>query len=288
MATTSMPREFVVNLHVTERCNFHCTYCFGKWGVAESSDLVFENLPQAEALLTDLAGIFPPGRMTGCDLRVNFVGGEPGLLQALPELVASCRRIGTRMSFVSNGLMLRRFSSRWISDNFDLAGLSIDSVSRITNLRIGRATRSGTTVDIENIHTVVQELKSSGTAVKINTVVSSANVAEDFTEMLKMMRPHKWKVLQMLPVYDERGSVSTEEFNGFIARHAEFADIISSEDNDAMTGSYVMIDPLGRFFWYTGNSGTGYEFSRPILEVGAAQAFSESTFFWEKYDGRYK
>jgi hypothetical protein len=50
------------------------------------------------------------------------------------------------------------------------------------------------------------------------------------------------------------------------------ADILVSEDNDEMTGSYLMIDPLGRFFWRDG--GDGYRYSAPILEVGAAAALN--------------
>lgn len=29
--------EMVVNLHITERCNYGCTYCFGKWGLFDDS-----------------------------------------------------------------------------------------------------------------------------------------------------------------------------------------------------------------------------------------------------------
>lgn len=48
-----------------------------------------------------------------------------------------------------------------------------------------------------------------------------------------------------------------------------------AEDNEAMTDSYAMIDPLGRFY---GNHGGRYVFSRPILEVGVAEALAEVKF----------
>ena len=48
-----------------------------------------------------------------------------------------------------------------------------------------------------------------------------------------------------------------------------------AEDNEAMTESYAMIDPLGRFY---GNHGGRYVFSRPILEVGVAEALAEVKF----------
>ena len=44
------------------------------------------------------------------------------------------------------------------------------------------------------------------------------------------------------------------------------------EDNDLMTGSYVMVDPAGRFF---DNSAGTHTYSRPILEVGVEQALTD-------------
>jgi radical S-adenosyl methionine domain-containing protein 2 len=219
---------------------------------------------------------------------LNFVGGEPALLGPLPELVSFSRRLGVRTSFVSNGLMLRRFSPRWISMDFDIAGFSIDSSSETTNQKIGRSTRSGVTLDLDDVCSKIHELKSLGTWIKVNTVVSAANHAEDLTGVIRLLQPDKWKIFQTLPVYGDRDSVTTEEFSSFIARHIEFENIISTEDNDQMTGSYAMIDPLGRFFWYDGDSTTGYRFSSPILDIGAEKAFSECVIFWDRYISRYE
>lgn len=44
------------------------------------------------------------------------------------------------------------------------------------------------------------------------------------------------------------------------------------EDNDAMMSSYVMVDPLGRFY---GNAAGRYVYSDPILSVGVAVALAQ-------------
>lgn len=282
-----MHYEFVVNLHVTERCNFSCSYCFGKWGIATGSEL-FENVPLAQELIRDVVSVFPTVPLKAPSMRFNFVGGEPALLRSLPELVGFCRALGARTSFVTNGLMLQHFSPSWLARNFDIAGLSIDSISQERNRLIGRSTRSGATLDLDKIGADILELKSLGTAVKVNTVVSAVNCDEDFSEIIRKLCPDKWKIFQMLPVYDGRSAVSTEDFGKFIARHKEFEEIMFTEDNDEMTGSYAMIDPLGRFFWYEGAPCSGYKYSQPILQVGAAEAFSQSTMAWLKYAKRYK
>lgn len=283
-----MPNEFVVNLHVTERCNFNCSHCFGKWGVTEAAASIFEDMNSAKKLIAELTSIFPPPQMIGARLRFNFVGGEPGLFKPMPELVSLCKKAGAATSFVSNGLMLNRYNPGWISQNFDIVGLSIDSASPDSNRRIGRATKSGVPLDLARVSTRLHELRSLGTFIKVNTVVSSVNYMEDFTATLRELQPDKWKIFQMLPVYDDRNCISDDKFNLFIRRHKEFSHLIYSEDNDEMTGSYVMIDPLGRFFWYDGSSRAGYSFSRPILDVGADEAFSESRFLLDKYADRYK
>lgn len=283
-----MTHEFVVNLHVTERCNYGCSFCFGKWELANDNALVFEDIHTAQELVLDLMSICPPVPLERAHVRFNFVGGEPALLGSLPELVSFCRGIGVSTSFVSNGLMLRRFTPRWLSINFDIAGLSIDSSSKRTNLTIGRSTRSGATLNLAEISAQVLELKSLGTCIKVNTVVSATNQAEDLTAVIRTLRPDKWKIFQMLPVYGSQDAVNAEEFSNFIVRHIEFKDIICTEDNEEMTASYVMIDPLGRFFWRDEDSAIGYHFSHPILVVGAAKAFSECTVIWERYVHRYE
>ena len=55
--------------------------------------------------------------------------------------------------------------------------------------------------------------------------------------------------------------ISRENFNQFLKRHKYLNPV--AEDNESMIESYVMINPLGRFYQ---NSGYTYTFSRPILE----------------------
>ena len=54
-----------------------------------------------------------------------------------------------------------------------------------------------------------------------------------------------------------------------------------------MTDSYLMIDPIGRFFQ---NSilGSGYSYSTPIVNTGIEEALNEINFDPEKFHGRYK
>ena len=193
-----------------------------------------------------------------------------------------------RTSFISNGLMLIRYEPAWISANFDVVGLSIDSVSNRTNLAIGRRTASGRMLDVNATVCTLREIRrQADVSVKINTVVCRSNQHEDMTGVIRRIAPDRWKLFQVLPVYGHNEAIDAVQFHAFIDRHAEFAPIMRVEDNDLMTGSYLMVDPLGRFFWRDASEADGYRYSQRILDVGAMNALSEVPFNWSKYERRY-
>jgi radical S-adenosyl methionine domain-containing protein 2 len=66
-------------------------------------------------------------------------------------------------------------------------------------------------------------------------------------------------------------------------RHISLGVRTVAEPVETIRGSYAMISPDGRFF----DSSTGrHQYSRPILQVGLTNAFSEISFDAAKYDGR--
>jgi len=269
--------EMVVNLHVTERCNYQCTYCFGKWGLESE---VFQDTEKAFDVMRQLHSFFASEH----GVRFNFVGGEPALLPNIADLVDESKRLGARTSYVTNGLMLRRFSPEWTERRIDVAGISIDSPHALTNLAVGRVGRNGRVFDPAEVVAAVRKI--DGPSIKVNTVVSAWNAHEDFSDLISAISPDRWKILKMLPVYTADGSVGDEQFRGFLDRHSEFRSIIVSEDNDQMTHSYAMVDPSSRFFWYNAG-GLGYTYSEPISGVGDAAAWASVSYDSDKFESRY-
>jgi radical S-adenosyl methionine domain-containing protein 2 len=123
--------------------------------------------------------------------------------------------------------------------------------------------------------------------IKINTVVSSLNRLEDLSAFIDQVAPSKWKIFKVLPVVTRENEVSQDDFIEFLERHSSFENIISSEDNDEMTDSYLMIDTIGRFFQ---NSilGSGYSYSASIVDTGIKEALNEINFDPQKFHGRYR
>ncbi|HRH36635.1 MAG TPA: hypothetical protein PKY12_16325, partial [Catalimonadaceae bacterium] len=59
------------------------------------------------------------------------------------------------------------------------------------------------------------------------------------------------------------------------------------EPADLIKGSYIMVDPAGRFF---DNTSEGYRYSGKIHEIGCAEALREVKFDFSKFldrGGRY-
>lgn len=131
-------------------------------------------------------------------------------------------------------------------------------------------------------------VKELGFGLKINTVVSSANVDEDLTAFISAVKPNRWKLFQVLPVGGQNDGkveemvISDKQFNDFVQRHMGLESVtrVVPESNELMTGSYAMVDPAGRFF---DNAEGKHRYSKPILEVGARLAIQEVQQDYSKF-----
>ena len=277
----------VINWHVTEACNYHCSYCYAKWQRLDRNDLIRD--PAATtALLQSLHAHFASAE-GGSRPRLNFAGGEPLLHGSrLTSAMRLARSIGFDVSIITNGSRLNERVVADLAPELSLLGLSIDAAAPAVLAAIGRQDRHARRLDLSILARHVAQARRINPALmlKINTVVCSANWQEDLSAVISELEPARWKVLRMLPVANRDLEVSDMQFRAFVDRHSSLQDVMSVEDNDDMVGSYVMVDPSGRFFQNRACA-TGYDYSPPILEVGAADAFAWIGWSALKFDGRY-
>ena len=71
-----MKNFHVVNYHITNRCNYHCTYCFGKFDGQKDP-----TLDDAKKIVDNIALYFAQNNIA--DGRINFAGGEPTVYEPL-------------------------------------------------------------------------------------------------------------------------------------------------------------------------------------------------------------
>ncbi|MBF2756038.1 MAG: radical SAM protein [Gammaproteobacteria bacterium AqS3] len=296
-----MPLQpLVINFHIIENCNYACRFCYAHWGDPMKGMQMSDE--EIERMLRSLAEYFRSKKFRaqaarmGIDssrIRLNIAGGEPTLLptERLLMIVKQAKSLGFEVSIISNASFPDRLVA--LAPHLQMIGISVDSIDEDTNRRIGRANKKGRgkVLTLDELGDLCIQLRAENPAIelKLNTVVCSENVGEDLHELIRRIRPDRWKIFKALPAIERIPGdilITDSPFQDFLDRHREFAPIISSEDNDEMQQSYIMINPEGRFF-QNGGRGRDYRCSERILEVGAEQAFGQIPFSFEKFAARY-
>ncbi len=279
LVTSTVPIP-TVNYHLLQPCNMSCGYCYA----------TFLDLPSKPPFLPEADALRLVNLLRDAGFRkINFAGGEPTLCPWLPALIQAAKGLGLTTSIVTNG---SRITGDWLDNlagSLDMVALSIDSVDAATLRKIGRNVGSKPPLSAAEYQQMAGWIKERDIRFKVNTVVNRLNHAEDFRPFILSIRPERWKIFQALPVRHQNDAridefvVSDAEFSRYVARNRSVERegiIVVPESNALMTGSYAMIDPLGRFFDDTKGEHT---YSRPILKVGVAAALQEVTIFSERF-----
>lgn len=265
-----------VNFHLWEPCNMRCGFCFATFqDVKREMDLPKGHLPKEDCIsVIDQIAEF------GFQ-KINLAGGEPTLCPWLPDLIAKAKAHGMTTSIVTNG---SRITEQWLdalNGSLDWVGLSVDTVAPEKLIDLGRAVGGKIPTTETEYLDIIRAIKQRGIRLKINTVVTSVTWQENFTAFIRLAKPERWKLLQALAVKGQNDihiadfTVATEKFEAYVQRNRIVEDDgirVVPESNTAMTESYVMVDPAGRFF----DNGQGfYKYSPPILEIGVAAALKQ-------------
>jgi radical S-adenosyl methionine domain-containing protein 2 len=260
-----------VNFHLTKRCNMKCKYCFAGFNKVKNN----LTTNQQKDIINKLYN-------AGFN-KINFVGGEPFLVKRFSELIKYAKQIGFYTSVVTNGSLI---TVKFIKENapfIDLIGLSIDSLNSKTNKKIGRVYQN-TVPDKSYYEKICTNILNSGIDLKINTVVSQFNFREIFSDFILKIDPIRWKIFQVLSIEEENDiesmKVSDEEFNFFITQNHKAKEFMISEKSNIIKGSYIMIDPEGKFF---DNTNGKYNVSESISKIGVEQALKQINFSKEKF-----
>lgn len=270
-----------VNFHLWKPCNLRCIFCYAVFDDDASLKDVRTGLPEIDA-----ARIVEMVRSAGAE-KITFVGGEPILCPHLPALLRQSRGLGLISTLVTNGERLERVLDA-APGCVDWVGLSVDSAIEAVQAELGRGRGKHVSKSLK----LFELLHERRIRVKLNTVVTALNWSEDMTEFVLQSRPERWKIFQVLAIDGQNTGkvepllITAEQFASFVDRHQWLkvrGITIADESNEDMTGSYAMIDPLGRFF---SNVGGRHVYSRPILEVGVKSAFASVSFDADRFKAR--
>ncbi len=274
-----------VNYHLWEPCNMRCKFCFATFKDVKQHILPKGHLPKLESIkvVEELARF-------GFE-KITFAGGEPTLCPWLPELIETAKKGGMTTMIVTNGSKIDSSFLSKVQTCIDWIALSIDSLEEGTNLMSGRALVGKQPLNASYYLNLAEQIKAFGFGLKINTVVNRTNFKENLSEFMLSALPERWKILQVLPIDGQndfkvdRFTIKLHEFNHFVKTHSTLTNklTIVAETNRNMRGSYVMVDPAGRFF---DNTLGKHNYSEPILNVGVASALADVDFSYDKFIDR--
>lgn len=261
-----LPVPINVSWHLWPDCNLKCTYCYA----------TFRDIPD----VLDEAGaieVLDRLQQAGTE-KVTFVGGEPTMCPHLPVLIKHAKEIGLVTMLVTNGTKLDPAYRAQIVPYLDWVSLSIDAADPDTMALMGRGNAKFHGLCLRRW----EELAATPhLRLKINTVVTRQNLNDDMRALIRQLRPDRWKVFQVLPVIGQNDGevepllVSKQEFDDWVQRHRELDEEgigPVAEDNRDLTGTYLMLDALGRFF----HNKTGeHVYTDPLLDVGVWEAIRQ-------------
>ena len=276
-----MKKIHVVNYHITNRCNYNCTYCFGKFdGQKEPS------LEDAKSIIDNIAECF--ARNDIVDGRINFAGGEPTLYKQLDDVIDYTNSHDVSVSIVTNASLLTPERIRSWEGKVSCIGISIDSLLTNTNIKIGRSS-CNRVITLENLAKLSDAMHECNIDLKINTVVSKLNVDEDLSPLYKTLKPRKIKLFQMHLVdgINDKAKplkISESEFEAFCNRHKAFQSIIVTEPSGSMENSYLMINPEG--VCQLNNHGTYQPFGS-LKSTSLFEILKEVPMDCKKFESRY-
>ena len=274
-----------VNYHLWRPCNMKCGFCFATFQDIDPHILPKGHLRREESL--SVVELLAEAGFT----KINFAGGEPVLCPWLPNLVSRAWELGLTTSMVTNASPV---TAQWldsVNGRLDWVALSIDSVNPHTLLRMGRTTRSGPMSE-GDYYCRIDMLRERSIRVKVNTVVTRFNLMENLTDFIIKAQPERWKLFQVLTVDGQNDltvgdhTISDNEFERHVrlSRRVEaHGVVVVPENNELMRGSYVMVDPAGRFF---DNVEGCHRYSQSILEAGVDRALSQVSVDSQKFLSR--
>ncbi len=255
-------------------CSMHCQYCFATFKDQKPAYLIKNQLKKEESLEL-VEKIASQGFK-----KITFLGGEPTLCPWLNCLVKTAKQKGLITIIATNGSLITEDYLDRFEDSLDWITLSIDSLDPNKLIKIGRTVGS-TPISRDKYLDIIQSIKKKKIKLKINTVVSKLTWRENMLDFILKAQPLRWKILQVLRMKGQNDNsidrflITNKQLQYFVNKHkkVELSGInVTIVNNDVMPGSYILIDPTGRFI---DTSNGKYIYSDPILKIGIDRALKQ-------------
>ena len=209
---TPYPR--IINLFVTERCNFACPMCHVKESMAKhrtAGDLPFEII---ERIITESKPWSP---------AFQIIGGEPTIYPHLMDVLALISVNGMVCGLTTNGLKLAETASALVDSGLHFLAVSLDGWDEASQMKRGNVKGS-----FEAVVNGIDKVKKHRAdrrfpIIRLATVITPNNFhnLSKIARVVADLKPDKWSLSHYYFVTDE----IVEQNSKFLARTGIGTDI---------------------------------------------------------------
>lgn len=269
----SQMKNLKLNYHMLESCNYGCKFCFARYAKSEHLSL------------TEMQRVIVRIAESGFFSAINFAGGEPFLMNELPDLIAFAKSLRLETSVITNGSLLTIELLSQVLPYLDFIGISFHSLNDDAKRNMGFCSKNKTPLSNEKLTEIIKFIRSnSNCKVKINTVVNTFNKDEKLFSFIQNLYIDRWKVLRCQPFgSNDELLISDEEWYSFCERNKGG---INTVFEDTMKDTYIMVNPRGMMI-KEGANGREYEEIGSVLECDLRELLLRHPLHVEEYQKRY-
>ena len=183
-----------MHLHLTNRCNLQCTYCFRE----SSPKIPIHHTSEHFCKMLEYVKPFTLEAM-----NVTFTGGEPTLFPEFEEVVRTSTHLGYKNELLTNGTRINTKLAGFIAQHFHHTKISLDG----PNEAIHSLTRGDGNFQL--VLRGIRELAEKGANLTVQVTVSKSNL-EFCTEIENLLEGVEIKFTPLLPM--GRGDTLDKEF----------------------------------------------------------------------------
>jgi radical SAM protein with 4Fe4S-binding SPASM domain len=193
---TPYPR--LINLFITENCNFACPMCHVK-----ESRSYYKEKKTKELSMKDLLPLIKEAGKYGSAFQI--VGGEPLLHRDIVEIVKTISQNKIPKGITTNGLLLEKYAQALVEAGLDFLAVSLDGCNEEYQYKRGFVPGSFDAA-IRGIKKVVEARGSKSLPnVRVATVVAPMNI-NNFEKVLDVAREagaDQWSISHYFYYYDK-------------------------------------------------------------------------------------
>lgn len=164
---------FEINIHITDKCNLRCTYCYSNFYKRRIDDI-----PQ-----NDIFRIVDEFKKLG-SIEVSLIGGEPFLHPGISEIIEYIKSKGLFCSAVTNGYFIKNHLGA--VKKLDMVCVSLDGPEEINDIARGKGSykQAIKALEILREHRVNFSIRATLQKYNLNYVDEIVDVAERYEVIL--------------------------------------------------------------------------------------------------------